>query len=64
MAPAAWPKGVARPAQRALAAAGVTQLADLTGFTEAELARLHGMGPTALAALKAALAAEDMSFKA
>lgn len=51
-----FPKGVSNPAKRALASVGVTELDQLTGFTEAELARLHGMGPKALGILKAALA--------
>jgi hypothetical protein len=52
-----FPKGVSRPAIRALASVGVTELDQLTRFTEAELKVLHGMGPKALGALKAALAA-------
>jgi hypothetical protein len=51
-----FPKGVSNPAKRALASVGVTELDQLTRFTEAELARLHGMGPKALGILKAALA--------
>jgi predicted Fe-Mo cluster-binding NifX family protein len=48
---------VAAPARRALAAAGITSLAQLARRTESELLALHGMGPNALAALRAALAA-------
>jgi predicted flap endonuclease-1-like 5' DNA nuclease len=51
-----FPKGVGRPAMRALASVGVTELDQLTRFTEAELKALHGMGPKALGLLKAALA--------
>lgn len=51
-----FPKGVSNPAKRALASVGVTELDQLTRFTEAELARLHGMGPKALGILRAALA--------
>lgn len=51
-----FPKGVSNPAKRALASVGVTELDQLTRFTETELARLHGMGPKALGSLKAALA--------
>jgi len=51
-----FPKGVSNPAKRALASVGVTELDQLTRFTEAELAKLHGMGPKALGILKAALA--------
>ncbi len=49
-----FPKGVSNPAKRALASVGVTELDQLTRFTEAELARLHGMGPKALGILTAA----------
>lgn len=34
---------LAKPAERALIAAGVKNLRNLTNFTEAELSRLHGM---------------------
>ena len=58
-----FPKGVARPAQRALASVGVTSLDDLTRLTEAEVARLHGMGPKALGILKQALAEHGKTLK-
>jgi hypothetical protein len=48
---------------RALASAGVRSLADLTRWTEAELATLHGMGPKALGALRAALEASGRTFR-
>ncbi|WP_332766762.1 hypothetical protein [Phenylobacterium sp.] len=54
---------LARPAQRALAGAGVTCLEDLAGHTEIEIAALHGMGPNALGRLKEALAAMGLDFK-
>jgi len=49
---------LAKPAQRALAAAGIATLADLAKRTDAGLLSLHGMGPNALATLRAALAAK------
>ena len=55
---------LARPAQRALANAGVTCLEDLAERTEIEVAALHGMGPGALATLRDALAAMGLAFKA
>lgn len=58
----AFPPGIASPALRALAAAGYTRLDQLTRTTEAELLKLHGMGPKALATLKAALRAKGKSF--
>lgn len=56
-----WPK-LAGPAQRALAGAGITQLEDFTTRTEAEILALHGMGPNAMAAIRQALAAQNLSF--
>ncbi|BDP44136.1 hypothetical protein DAETH_41050 (plasmid) [Deinococcus aetherius] len=50
------------PAQRALSRAGITTLADLARHTEAEVARLHGMGPKALGVLRAALADRGLAF--
>ncbi len=50
------------PAQRALTAAGVTKLEDLTRFTEAEIAALHGMGPKAIGILRQALAENGLAF--
>ena len=56
------PAGVAKPAQRALANAGIASLEDLARFPEAKVAALHGMGPKALDALKAAMAAKGLAF--
>jgi hypothetical protein len=60
---AAFPRGVSGPALRALRAAGVRSVGDLAGWTEADLAALHGMGPKALAALRAALAESGREFR-
>lgn len=54
--------GLAKPAQRALEGAGIVRLEQLTGYRAAEILKLHGMGPKALATLRAALAARGMSF--
>lgn len=56
------PGTLAAPARRALAAAGYTCLAQLTSVSEAELLRLHGMGPKAIARLRDALAARGLAF--
>jgi hypothetical protein len=58
------PRELSRPARRALAGAGYTRLEQLTGVTEAELLKLHGMGPRALDQLRGALAARSQSFAA
>ena len=60
---AAFPPGVGGPALRALSAAGIRTLADLTRWTEADLAKLHGMGPKALGALRGALESSGRSFR-
>lgn len=50
------------PARRALAAAGISRLEQLTTMTEAELLSLHGMGPKATDELRGALAARGLSL--
>ncbi len=50
------------PARRALEHAGYTRLSQFCDVTEAELLTLHGMGPTAVAALRAALEENGLSF--
>ena len=60
---AAFPPGVSGPALRALQGAGVRSLADLARCTEADLAKLHGMGPKALGILRTALAASGRTFR-
>ncbi|RPJ23603.1 MAG: DNA-binding protein [Planctomycetaceae bacterium] len=58
------PTGLARPAQRALAAAGYRRLEQLAKVSEAQLAQLHGIGPKAMGLLRRALTAEGLSFAA
>ena len=53
---------LAAPAQRALTGAGYTTLAQLAEVSEDEIAKLHGIGPNALTALRRALAEHQMSF--
>ncbi|GAA0342533.1 hypothetical protein GCM10008967_36190 [Bacillus carboniphilus] len=57
------PLKLAKPAQRALAKAGYTDINDLTNVTEEDLLNLHGMGSKALGQLKAALAEKGLTFK-
>jgi ERCC4-type nuclease len=54
---------LAAPARRALLAAGYTSLEDLTEVSEAEVMKLHGMGPNAMRALRAALEERGLSFR-
>lgn len=56
------PAGLAKPARRALAAAGYLRLDQLTDVSDAELLRLHGMGPKALDQIRRALAASGRSL--
>lgn len=58
-----FPAGVGQSALRALAAAGYMHLNQLANAKESELKALHGMGPKALGALRAALEAKGKSFK-
>ena len=52
---------LASPARRALAGAGITNLAQLAGMSEADLLRLHGIGPNAIQALRQALQEQGLS---
>jgi hypothetical protein len=54
--------GLSQPAVRALHGAGIRRLEQLAGRREEEIARLHGMGPKGMAALRAALTLAGMSF--
>jgi len=54
---------LAAPAGRALAAAGVQRLKDLTKFSEAEVKNWHGIGPNALDQLRRALKENGLSFR-
>ncbi len=56
------PAGLAKPAQRALAGAGYVRLEQFTKLSEADVMRLHGMGPKALDQIRRALAAKGLSF--
>lgn len=56
------PAGLASPALRALAAAGITRMDDFTRMTEAELRKLHGMGPKAIGLIRTELKASGRSF--
>jgi hypothetical protein len=57
-----FPAGLSKPAQRALANAGYTDLEQLTQVSAAELGKLHGMGPKAIDLLRGALAEHELAF--
>lgn len=54
---------ISQPAQRALAAAGVQRLEQLTRFSEVEVGKWHGIGPNALEQLRQALVMKGLSFR-
>ena len=58
-----FPRGIGRPATGALLGAGYTELAQLDGIAEKDLLRLHGVGPTAVAVLRAALAERGLALR-
>lgn len=57
------PAGLSQPARRALLGAGIVRLEQLTRLSEAEVKRLHGVGPNTLALLSRALEAVGLSFR-
>jgi hypothetical protein len=59
----AFPPGLSGPALRALDAAGIRSYTDLRRWKGADLAKLHGVGPKALAILLA-VKAEDAAIAA
>jgi hypothetical protein len=58
------PPKLAAPARRALEGAGFRRLEQLVAVRESDLRRLHGMGPTAIDALRRALQKRGLSFRA
>lgn len=56
------PTGLGKPAARALAAAGYTHLEQFTSVKEADLLKLHGVGPKAIRLLRSALNAQGLAF--
>ena len=56
------PTELASPARRALVGAGYVRLEQFTKLSQADLMRLHGMGPKALDQIRRALAAKGLSF--
>ena len=56
------PAGLSNPARRALAEAGYARLEQFTTVKEADVLKLHGMGPKAMDQIRRALAARGLSF--
>lgn len=57
-----FPPNIGNPARQALEVAGYSTLKQLTRVSEAELSKLHGMGPKALRILRETLQAQGLSF--
>jgi predicted flap endonuclease-1-like 5' DNA nuclease len=57
------PVGLSQPAIRALTQAGYTRLEQLANASEAELKKLHGMGPKGIRQLREALSNKGLSLK-
>jgi DNA-directed RNA polymerase alpha subunit len=54
---------LAKPAQRALANAGIKTLEQLSQLTEAEFMQLHGIGKNALQTIKIEMVKYQIHFK-
>lgn len=57
------PPELAKSAQRALAGAGYVQLEQFTKLSEAEILKLHGMGPKAVEQFKRAFAEKGLPVR-
>jgi len=57
------PRGIGAPATRALREVGVTTLEQVTAYSEAELAAIHGVGPVAVTRLREAMAEQGTGFR-
>ena len=58
-----FPASIGKVAPRGLADAGYTKLKQLTKVTEAELLKIHGVGPKAVRILREVLKEKGMSFE-
>jgi uncharacterized protein YdhG (YjbR/CyaY superfamily) len=57
-----FPEGLARPAQRALAQAGILNLKQLAKWNERDVRSLHGIGPNAFLVLRKSLTSHGLRF--
>ncbi|MWC29282.1 ribose-5-phosphate isomerase RpiA [Paenibacillus sp. MMS18-CY102] len=57
------PAGLAKPALRALAGAGIANLGQLAQISELELNQLHGIGPNAVRLLRQAMKHNGLTFR-
>jgi predicted RecB family nuclease len=54
---------LAAPARRALENNGITTLQQLANYSEVEILKFHGLGPSSLPKLRTALNTNGLSFK-
>jgi predicted flap endonuclease-1-like 5' DNA nuclease len=59
-----FPRSLGKVATRELAVHGITQYDQLTGVSESELSKIHGVGPKAIGILRAELSARGLRFRA
>ncbi len=57
------PANLSAPAKRALENEGITSIKKLSGYTEAAITALHGIGPLSIPKLKALLEQAGLAFK-
>lgn len=57
-----FPYAIGAPARRALEEAGYLKLEEIAKVSEAEMLKLHGMGPKALGKLRRALNEKELTF--
>lgn len=57
-----WPISYENPARRAFREIGIVNLVQLTQYQEAELLKLHGVGPKAIRLLHETLAERGLAF--
>jgi DNA-directed RNA polymerase alpha subunit len=58
-----FPRAIGRPATGAFLHQGITRLEQLTQYSEAELLKIHGVGPKAVQILREVLKEKGLSFK-
>lgn len=56
------PRAMGNPARSALALVGYTRLEQLAGASEAELLKLHGVGPRSMRILRETLEAQGLTL--
>lgn len=57
-----WMSKLSAPARRALENQGITELSVLAKYSESEILKLHGIGPSTIPVLKEALLKEGLHF--